>query len=265
MNITIFDVDSAVIKNELVSIHSLMPPDKSINSQIIIDRGVEAKVKLMDEVQTSMILTGVFALLTKYSNPDFLVGCLQYTLGRKIIPYYLRPIEYGSCRNNEVVVGIKQYEIEGNSHPLLAVFIHADTKEQYLGWREILPDKDDMADFLVKKSYKLGYRSISLNYSNSYLHTPVIKLLNSDDIITILRESFGMKTIEREMAMITAKQSGIPVIRFSPVIHKPLLTTPNGNNYDLLKLLLKSNNSTNHAVIKKVNQLVLRFSLKTIL
>lgn len=262
MNITIFDVDSAVTKNVLVPMSYLMPPSQSETSQMLIDKGVETKVKLMDEVQSEMIQSAAFALLTQYSNPDYLVGCLQYTLGRKIIPYYLRPIEYGSCRNNQVMVGIKQYEIEGNPHPLLTVFIHADSTEEYNEWRDVLPSKDEMIDFLVKKSYKLGYRSISVSFSNSYLHTPVVKLLDSQDILKILKESFGMKTVDREMAMLMAKQSGIPVIRYSPVIHKPLLTTPNGNNYDLIKLLLRSNNATNHAVIKKVNQLVLRFSLR---
>lgn len=143
------------------------------------------------------------------------------------------------------------------------MYIHADSAEQYDIWKENLPGKDDMVDFLVKKSYKLGYRSTSITYSSSYLHTPVIKLLNSQDIITILKDNFGMKTIDREQAMATAKQSGAPVIRFSPAIQKPLLTTPNGNNYDLVKILLKSNNATNHTVIKKVNQLVHRYTLKT--
>lgn len=263
MNITILDVDSAVEQNAEVPVQCLMPQGSSeLTSQILIDEGAVAKIKLIDEVQSTMIQTSAFALLTKYCNPDYLVGCMQYTLGRRITPCYLMPIEFGSCRDNEAIVGIKQYQIEGNFHPLLAVYIHAESADQYNHWKDNLPVKDAMVDFLLKKSYKLGYRSISLNYSNSYLHIPVVKLLDSQDIIAILKDNFGMRTIERELAMATAKQSGIPVIRFSPRIQKPLLTTPNGNNYDLVKILLKLNEATNHAVIKNLHQLVHRYTLK---
>lgn len=263
MNIIILDIDSAVAESTRVPKQCLMPPSKSeSHSQLLIDKGVAAQIQLIDESQSAMIQTSVIVLLTQYSNPDYLVGCMQYTLEKRVIPYYLRPIECGKCGNNEALIGIKQYQIEGNAHPLWTVYIHAESSEQYDNWKDNLPEKDEMVDFLVKKSYKLGYRNISFNYSNPYLHTPVIKLLDTQDIINILKDSFGMKTIDRELAIATAKQSGIPVIRFSPVIKKPLLTTPNGNNFDLLKILFRSNNPTNHAVIRKVNLLVHRFTLK---
>lgn len=87
MNITILDVDSAVEENTQVPIQCLMPQGRSeSSSQILINEGVAAKIQLVDEVQGTIIQTGVSALLTKYSNPDYLVGCMQYTLEKRNYP-----------------------------------------------------------------------------------------------------------------------------------------------------------------------------------